>query len=95
MEVNRSNFFWMLPPILHEAQNARFVAVDVEMSGIALIHGHNSAQDSYAKIKEAAEQFQVVQLGLTFVRYDEGLGQSTTTEKRDRVITNSYDQLNI
>ncbi|KAI1660326.1 CAF1-domain-containing protein [Daldinia decipiens] len=78
MEVNRSNFFWMLPPILHEAQNARFVAVDVEMSGIALIHGLNSAQDSYGKIKEAAEQFQVVQLGLTFVRYDEGSAKYTT-----------------
>ncbi|KAI0851792.1 CAF1-domain-containing protein [Daldinia vernicosa] len=78
MEVNRGNFFWMLPPILHEAQNARFVAVDVEMSGIALIHGLNSTQDSYAKIKEAAEQFQVLQVGLTFIRYNEELAKYTT-----------------
>ncbi|KAI1476458.1 CAF1-domain-containing protein [Daldinia eschscholtzii] len=78
MEVNRDNFFWMLPRILCEAQNARFVAFDIEMSGIPIIHGRNSAQDSYAKIKGATEQFRIVQLGLTFVRYDEESDHYTT-----------------
>ncbi|KAI1464997.1 CAF1-domain-containing protein [Daldinia caldariorum] len=78
MDVNKNNFFWMLPSILYEAQNARYVTFDIEMSGIPIIHGRNSIQDTYAKIKEAAEQFQMVQLGLTFVRYDEKLNHYTT-----------------
>ncbi|KAI1805680.1 CAF1-domain-containing protein [Daldinia bambusicola] len=78
MDVNRNNFFWVLPSILDEAQNARYVTFDIEMSGIPIIHGRNSIQDTYSKIKEAAEQFQIVQLGLTFVRYDEKLDCYTT-----------------
>ncbi|KAI8958959.1 CAF1-domain-containing protein [Daldinia sp. FL1419] len=73
MEVHKGNFFWMLPRMLDEAQNARFVAVDLEMSGIPFIQGLTSIQDSYTKIKEAADGFQVLQLGLTFIRYDERL----------------------
>ncbi|KAI1102813.1 CAF1-domain-containing protein [Jackrogersella minutella] len=76
MEVNSSNFFWMLPRILHEAQRARFVALDVEMSGISCSnHGRvnqkNPIQDSYSKIKEAASEFQVLQIGFTFFYYEE------------------------
>ncbi|KAI1212269.1 CAF1-domain-containing protein [Annulohypoxylon truncatum] len=75
MEIDKNNFFWMLPCMLHEAQKARFVAIDVEMSGISSAHGHaghdNSIQDSYTKIKEAAEKYQVLQVGFTFCHYTE------------------------
>ncbi|KAI1457125.1 CAF1-domain-containing protein [Annulohypoxylon moriforme] len=74
MEINKSNFFWMLPCMLHEAQKARFVAIDVEMSGISS-HSHsshtNSIQDLYTEIKEAAEIYQVLQVGFTFSHYNE------------------------
>ncbi|KAI1094654.1 CAF1-domain-containing protein [Rostrohypoxylon terebratum] len=74
MEIDRSNFFWMLPCMLQEAQKARFVAIDIEMSGISA-HNHtshnNSIQDSYTKIKEAAEKYQVLQVGFTFCHYNE------------------------
>ncbi|KAI0881876.1 CAF1-domain-containing protein [Annulohypoxylon maeteangense] len=75
MEIDKNNFFWMLPCMLHEAQKARFVAIDVEMSGISSAHGHashiNSIQDSYTGIKEAAEKYQVLQVGFTFSHYNE------------------------
>ncbi|KAI2471425.1 CAF1-domain-containing protein [Annulohypoxylon bovei var. microspora] len=75
MEIDRNNFFWMLPCMLQEAQKARFVAIDVEMSGISSAHGHsshnNSIQDSYTQIKEAAEEYQVLQVGFTFFHYNE------------------------
>ncbi|KAI1448309.1 CAF1-domain-containing protein [Annulohypoxylon stygium] len=74
MEIDRSNFFWVLPCMLEEARKARFVAIDVEMSGISG-HNHpnhdNSIQDSYTKIKEAAEKYQVLQVGFTFCHYNE------------------------
>ncbi|KAI0841753.1 CAF1-domain-containing protein [Hypoxylon sp. FL0890] len=82
MEVNRSNFFLMLPSILYEAQKARFVAIDIEMSGISYdngrVHPDISVQDSYTKIKEAAELFQVLQIGFTFIVYDEKRSEYTT-----------------
>ncbi|KAI1144531.1 CAF1-domain-containing protein [Hypoxylon sp. FL0543] len=79
MEVNRANFFWALPSMLHEAEKARFVAIDVEMSGIAWdsvrAQQENAIQVSYTRIKEAAEKFQILQIGFTFVVYDEKEGR--------------------
>ncbi|OTA91625.1 hypothetical protein M434DRAFT_388476 [Hypoxylon sp. CO27-5] len=81
MEVNRGNFFWMLPSMLDEAQKARFVTIDIEMSGISSsrvrTHHNNSVQDSYTKIKEAVEEYQVLQIGFTFILYDEKKSEYT------------------
>lgn len=75
MEVNKNNFFWALPGILEDIQKSRFVAIDVEMSGISSTLGHasqkESMQDAYTKAKDAAENFQVLQIGFTFGRFDE------------------------
>ncbi|KAI1384634.1 CAF1-domain-containing protein [Hypoxylon trugodes] len=84
MEVDRRNFFWLLPTMLSEAQKARFVAIDIEMSGIAFTQDRGgvrrSFQDSYTKIKEAAEEFQLLQIGFTFFHCDEKLsGYRTRT----------------
>ncbi|KAI0104910.1 CAF1-domain-containing protein [Hypoxylon sp. NC0597] len=81
MEVNRGNFFWILPSMLDEAQKARFVAIDIEMSGISSSRGRayhdNSVQDSYTRIKEAVEGYQVLQVGFTFILYDEKKSEYT------------------
>lgn len=83
MEVNRGNFFWMLPSMLDEAQKARFVAIDIEMSGISSSRGRarhdDSVQDSYTRIKEAVEEYQVLQVGFTFILYDEKKCKSSMT----------------
>lgn len=61
--------------MLHDAQSARFVAIDVEMSGISCAGGRVSSnisvQDSYTRVKKAAEEFQVLQIGFTFFHYEE------------------------
>ncbi|KAI2626629.1 CAF1-domain-containing protein [Hypoxylon sp. NC1633] len=77
MEVNRGNFFPMLPRMLEAAQNARFVAVDVEMSGISSNPSRDSSKDaiqeSYTRIKEASEKFQALQIGFTFFQYKDSM----------------------
>ncbi|KAL7626915.1 hypothetical protein AAE478_003689 [Parahypoxylon ruwenzoriense] len=83
MDVDKYNFFQLLPRILQEAQVARFVAIDVEMTGICNSQYHasyrTSIQDSYSRIKEAAEEFQVLQIGFTFVRFKEETSEYTTS----------------
>ncbi|KAI1772425.1 CAF1-domain-containing protein [Hypoxylon cercidicola] len=79
MEVNRDNFFWMLPRMLRAAETAQFVAIDLEMSGIAFGYGHlSSISDAYTKIKEAAEAYQVLQIGFTFIFNDEKTSEYAT-----------------
>ncbi|KAI1082398.1 CAF1-domain-containing protein [Whalleya microplaca] len=75
MDVDRDNFFKLLPQMLHQAQHAHFVAIDVEMTGIYLNKIRHSSQihfqDLYTKVKEAAEEYQIVQIGFTFFHYEE------------------------
>ncbi|KAI1769250.1 CAF1-domain-containing protein [Hypoxylon sp. FL1150] len=79
MEVDRDNFYWMLPHILDEMQNAQFVAIDIEMSGIASGYCHKTPiPDAYTKIKEASERYQILQIGFTFIRYLEKPNGYTT-----------------
>lgn len=88
MEVNRGNFFWMLPRILDEAQNAQFVAIDIEMSGIASGYGHlTPVPEAYFKIKEASENYQILQIGLTFIRFTEKPCKSTVDPKDSHTLT--------
>lgn len=58
--------------MLQEAETAQFVAIDIEMSGIASGYGHlTPIPDAYNKVKEAAEEYQVLQIGFTFIHYIE------------------------
>ncbi|KAI0180907.1 CAF1-domain-containing protein [Hypoxylon sp. FL1284] len=79
MEVNSSNFLGMLPQILQEAENARFVAIDTEMSGIAFGSGDlTSIPDAYSNVKDAAEDYQILQVGFTFISYVPETSEYTT-----------------
>lgn len=86
MEVDNYNWKQLLLPILKDISNATFVAFDLEMSGITTrpkftsqerTHdmGKPSLQQQYEEVKDAAETFQVLQLGFTCVEEvrDKGL----------------------
>ncbi|KAI1374668.1 CAF1-domain-containing protein [Hypoxylon crocopeplum] len=82
MDIDSSNLFWMLPTMLDAAQKARFVAIDVEMTGISSTQSRTSyripVQDAYTKVKEAVEEFQVLQVGFTFIHYEENRSEYIT-----------------
>ncbi|KAI0013986.1 CAF1-domain-containing protein [Xylariaceae sp. FL0662B] len=69
--------------MLRLVQHARFVAIDVEMTGIYMnqtrSNSRTSIQDAYTKIRESAEEFQILQIGLTFFHYDESAEYKTLT----------------
>ncbi|KFY60298.1 hypothetical protein V496_05375 [Pseudogymnoascus sp. VKM F-4515 (FW-2607)] len=81
MEVDQQHFWHELLPILKAISTASFVTVDVEMSGISTKSryspagrfnetGKPSLQQQYEDTKEAAERYQVLQIGLTCVEED-------------------------
>ncbi|ESZ92144.1 hypothetical protein SBOR_7475 [Sclerotinia borealis F-4128] len=78
MEVHKDNWKQLLLPILKDIANATFVSFDLEMSGITTRPKHSnqerthdigkpSLQQQYEEVKDAAETFQVLQLGITCV----------------------------
>ena len=75
MNVERNNFFEILPTILKRISNAHFIAFDLELSGIPergqnRDKGRASRQERYAELKAAAEKYQILQVGLTIVEED-------------------------
>ncbi|KAF7891512.1 uncharacterized protein EAF02_001837 [Botrytis sinoallii] len=81
MEVDKENWQRLLLPILKDIANATFVSFDLEMSGITTRPKHTSQerthdigkpslQQQYEEVKDAAETFQVLQLGITCVEED-------------------------
>lgn len=71
MEVNRSSFPSAMLDILDAISRAHFVSFDLELSGVASKRnggpGKPSLQQRYEETKRAAEQFQILQVGLTCV----------------------------
>ena len=75
MEINNSNFRGRLPYILEAISRSHFVSIDLELSGIPLKRkrqrnsfggsSKQTLQERYEDTKKAAEQYQVLQLGLT------------------------------
>ncbi|KAI1313681.1 CAF1-domain-containing protein [Xylaria venustula] len=74
MATNYRDFWSTLPDFMGALAQSRWVAIDVEMSG-SLSSGditlHNTAQARYKQVKEAAETFQILQVGFTFCKFDE------------------------
>ncbi|KAI1500503.1 ribonuclease H-like domain-containing protein [Biscogniauxia marginata] len=83
MDVDSATFWARLPHMLSAIRDARFVAIDVEMTGISLEMGpyqHTiSTHDAYVRAKKAAEAYQVAQIGLTCCHYEEESSKYTTT----------------
>lgn len=82
MEVTRDNFREQLLPILQHIANATYVTFDLEMSGInarprerSRDIGKPSLQQQYDENKQAAEMFQVLQVGITCVEENREKGE--------------------
>jgi hypothetical protein len=73
MDITRSRFPFELIKIIDLIANSHFIAFDLEFSGIAGRRKDRmkpALQEVYEDIKEAADQYQVLQVGLTVVHED-------------------------
>jgi poly(A)-specific ribonuclease len=74
MDLNGSNFSSEVVKVLQNIADSRFIAFDFEFSGVAGRRanksGRLSAQDYYADLREAAQIYQILQVGLTIVTED-------------------------
>lgn len=88
MDVKGIAFQPHLPGLLEAIADAHFVAIDLELSGIqsrpinkpaGLVEGgKQTLQQRYEEVKEAAEKYQVLQIGLTCVKEDRDKGGLTS-----------------
>lgn len=88
MDVTQQTFHNLLPALIAAIADAHFVTIDLELTGIPSQQinklrahgdyrdGKPSLQQRYEETKKAAEQYQVLQLGITCVG-----------ENRDRGLT--------
>lgn len=76
MEVDRNSFQSRLLEILEDIAKARFVAFDLELSGIhrqphrpsnSRRKGKQTLQQRYTEVKEAAETYTILQVGITCI----------------------------
>jgi poly(A)-specific ribonuclease len=76
MDINKYNFYPQIIDILTAISRAHFVAVDLELSGVpskdslSTKVGKQTLQQRYLETKEAAERYQILQIGLTCVEQD-------------------------
>ncbi|KAK6815330.1 hypothetical protein RU639_008836 [Aspergillus parasiticus] len=75
MDITPKTFHFFLPRILDELASCSFVSIDFEFSGIACSsNGPNSKastlQDRYTEVKESADKYRIVQIGLTICHED-------------------------
>jgi poly(A)-specific ribonuclease len=88
MDITPKDFRWQLHQCLISISQAHFVTLDFELSGIPSktrhkakgaedgFLGKQTLQQRYEETKEAAERFQILQVGLTTVYQDEQSGSS-------------------
>lgn len=73
MDVDKTSFYPLLTDILTDISTAHFVTIDLELSGIPTKDpsaGKPTLQQRYLETKEAAERYQILQIGLTCVEQD-------------------------
>lgn len=82
MDVTKTSFYPLLLDILNDISESHFVAFDLELSGVPVKQaaankrvGRPSLQERYQEVKEAADKYSILQLGLTCVREDVDTGQ--------------------
>jgi hypothetical protein len=93
MDISRSRFPFELVKIIQLISDSHFIAFDLEFSGIAGRRKDRkkpTLQEVYKDVKEAAEQYQVLQVGLTVVHED--LVTGGMPENIDIVSTSSARQ---
>ncbi|KAF2481612.1 ribonuclease H-like domain-containing protein [Neohortaea acidophila] len=76
MEIDKVSFYPLILDLLTDISHSHFVAFDLELSGVptkyhtSYAKGKPSLQDRYSETKEAAERYQILQIGLTCVEQD-------------------------
>ena len=77
MEVDKVSFYPLFLDILQDLSESHFVAFDLELSGVPSKAargsdrtGRPTLQQRYQETKEAAERYQILQIGLTCVQQD-------------------------
>jgi len=101
MDIDRNSFPARLPTILRDLSNATFVAIDLELSGIPVTRFRDvrqTLQERYVEVKQAAEQFHILQVGVTCVEQDnspEGRGKYVLRPYNFNLSPLIYDGLEI
>ena len=98
MDVNKGAFYDALPSILKHISEACFVAFDLELSGIpsrGTGKRKPTLQERYAELKEAAERYQILQVGLTVVEEDKESGKYLLRPYNFNLSPLIYDERNI
>jgi poly(A)-specific ribonuclease len=72
MDITSGNFSSEVIKILHHVANSRFIAFDLEFSGVAGRRAGGGAnrltlQEYYSDLRSAAQVYQILQVGLTIV----------------------------
>lgn len=79
MEVLPSRFLLHLATVIPMIADAKFVVIDLEMSGInppsAPRLASPSMEDIYYRAREATKMFRMLQFGLTCIMWDEKNGE--------------------
>lgn len=82
MDVTKTSFYPLLIDILVDISESYFVAFDLELSGVPVKQpaanrrvGRPSLQERYQEVKEAAEKYAILQIGLTCVKEDVETGR--------------------
>ncbi|XP_048051562.1 poly(A)-specific ribonuclease PARN isoform X1 [Megalobrama amblycephala] len=82
MEVTRQNFKEVLPEVCNAVQEADFISIDGEFTGIsdgpsvsALTNGLDTPEERYTKLRKHSMNFLLFQFGICTFRYDQA--QST------------------
>ncbi|KAL2819250.1 ribonuclease H-like domain-containing protein [Aspergillus granulosus] len=75
MDVSAQTFPYHLPRMLDDLASSTFVAIDLEFSGITnatlgRVGPPQSLQQRYQEVKEGADKYQILQVGLTFCHED-------------------------
>jgi poly(A)-specific ribonuclease len=76
MDIDKSSFPSRLLDVLEAIAESHFVSFDLELSGVPVKGqakekpGKPSLQERYLETKKAAEQYQILQIGLTCVKDD-------------------------
>lgn len=76
MDVDRFNYWQWLPLILQAISKAQYISLDLEMSGIATQKADHttlaaSLQQLYKNAKAAAQTYNILQVGLTCISWDD------------------------
>ncbi|KAK4540188.1 hypothetical protein LTR36_009686 [Oleoguttula mirabilis] len=84
MEVDKVSFYPLLLDIFTDISEAHFVAIDLELSGVPskgmrADPGKPTLQQRYRETKEAAERYQILQIGITCVKQDTDSGKYILT----------------